>query len=115
MTLPEWAAWKRGDEYTLGVEEEVMLLNPHDWSLAQQVDRVIPVLSKELSDRVTPETHRSVLELGTTVHETAAGLERELLGRRIALEGELAPMWRACASAATHPSTIWQETVGSGG
>lgn len=115
MSLPEWAAWKPGHEYTLGVEEEVMLLNPHDWSLAQQVDRVIPALSKELSDRVTPETHRSVLELGTTVHETAPGLERELLGLRRALEDELATMGLACASAATHPSTIWQETVVSSG
>ena len=28
--------------YTLGVEEEVMLLDPHDWSLAQQIDDVLP-------------------------------------------------------------------------
>ena len=37
-----------GSEYTLGAEEEVMLLNPHDWSLAQQIDRVLPALPDEL-------------------------------------------------------------------
>ncbi len=115
MTLPEWAVWKRGHEYTLGVEEEVMLLTPQDWSLAQQVDRVLPMLSEELSERVTPETHRSALELSTTIHESPASLGRELLGLRRALEDELAPLGLSCASAATHPSTIWHETVVSSG
>ena len=115
MTLPDWATWKRGHEYTLGVEEEVMLLNPHDWSLAQQIDRVLPMLSEELSERVTPETHRSVLELNTTVHERAAGLSCELLDLRRMLEAELAPLGLTCASAATHPSTVWHETVVSTG
>jgi len=109
--LPEWATWKRGHEYTLGVEEEVMLLNPHDWSLAQQMDRVLPALSAELSSRVTPETHRSALELTSSVHTTAAEVAGELLGLRRMLEEELAPLGLACASAATHPSTIWHETV----
>ncbi len=109
--LPEWAIWKRGHEYTLGVEEEVMLLNPHDWSLAQQMDRVLPALSAELSGCVTPETHRSALELTSGVHAGAAGVATQLLALRRMLEGELAPLGLACASSATHPSTIWHETV----
>jgi carboxylate-amine ligase len=113
--LPEWAVWKRGHEYTVGAEEEVMLLNPHDWSLAQQVDRVLPALSEELAERVTPETHRSALELATQVHDTPAGAGAELLQLRRRLDDELAPMGLTCASAATHPSTIWHETVVSSG
>jgi len=113
--LPEWAVWKRGHEYTLGVEEEVMLLNPHDWSLAQQVDRVLPALSAELAHRVTPETHRSALELTTGVHDTAAGIAGELLELRRMLDDELAPLGLTCASAATHPFTVWHETVVSSG
>ena len=113
--LPAWAVWRRGNEYTLGVEEEVMLLNPHDWSLAQQVDRVLPTLSAELSERVTPETHRCALELSTGVHDTPAGLGGELLELRRMLDAELAPLGLDCASAATHPSTVWHETVVSSG
>jgi len=71
--LPDWANWNGGNEFTLGVEEETMLLNPHDWSLAQQMDRVLPALSEDLAARVTPETHRSALEMSTGVHQTAAG------------------------------------------
>ena len=113
--LPEWAVWKRGHKYTLGVEEEVMLLNPHDWSLAQQIDRVLPAMSEELSAHASSETHRSALELHTGVHETAAGVAEEVMRERRALDGELTPLGLRAASAATHPFTVWHETVVSSG
>ena len=110
-----WADWKRGHEFTLGVEEESLLLNPHDWSLAQQIDRVLPALSEELSAHVTPETHRSALELSTGIHPTVAEAAAELMRLRSMLQRELRPLGLACASAATHPFTVWQETVVSTG
>ena len=113
--LPDWAEWKPGHEYTLGVEEETMLLNPHDWSLAQQMDRVLPALSEALAGHVTPETHRSALEMCTGVHQTVAGAATELLDLRRSLEAELMPLGLRCASAGTHPFTVWHETVISSG
>ena len=113
--LPDWAVWNRGSEYTLGAEEEIMLLNPHDWSLAQQIDRVLPVLPADLLDHVTRETHTSALELATGVHATAAGLGGELMGLRRGLDRELSPLGLRAASAGTHPSTVWHETIVSTG
>jgi len=92
-----------------------MLLNPHDWSLAQQIDRVLPRLPPELAEHVTRETHTSALELGTGVHATAAGLHDELRSLRMQLDRELAPLGLRAASAGTHPSTVWHETVVSTG
>ena len=112
---PGWADWTPGGEYTLGVEEEVMLLNPGDWSLAQQIDRVLPSLSEELGGHVTPETHRSALEMGTGVHLTAGSASAELLHLRRTLQDELEPLELRCASAGTHPFTVWHETVLSSG
>ncbi|HYI98716.1 MAG TPA: YbdK family carboxylate-amine ligase [Thermoleophilaceae bacterium] len=113
--LPEWAVWQGENEYTLGAEEEVMLLNPHDWSLAQQIDRVLPRLPPELAEHVTRETHTSALELSTGVHPTAEALLGELRSLRTQLDRELAPLGLRAASAGTHPSTIWHETVVSSG
>ena len=113
--MTEWAKWKGDAEYTLGVEEEVMLLNPHDWSLAQQIDRVLPAVSEGLANHVTPETHRSALEIGTGIHQTVAGLAEELLALRRKVEAELAPLGLRAASAGTHPFTVWHETVVSTG
>jgi carboxylate-amine ligase len=113
--LPAWAVWQGGNEYTLGAEEEIMLLNPHDWSLAQQIDRVLPRLPEAMKDHVTRETHTSALELGTGVHQTAAGLHGELRSLRLQLDRELSALGLRAASAGTHPSTVWHETVVSSG
>ena len=113
--LPSWAVWQQENDCTLGVEEEVMLLNPHDWSLAQQIDRVLPRLPPELAEHVTRETHTSALELGTGVHPTAGGVLAELRSLRAALDRELGPLGLRAASAGTHPSTVWHETVVSSG
>ncbi len=113
--LPDWAVWQGGDEYTLGAEEEVMLLNPHDWSLAQQIDRVLPRLPESMEGHVTRETHTSALELSTGVHQTAGGVHDELRTLRGQLDRELAALGLRAASSGTHPSTVWHETVVSSG
>jgi carboxylate-amine ligase len=113
-----WAVWNGGraaTPYTLGVEEEVMLLEPHGWSLAQAADMVLPSLSPELADRVTRETHGSIIELRTAVHETVAAAADELLRWRRLLVSELEPMALRAASAGTHPFAVWHDTVVSAG
>ena len=112
-----WAEWKGSAErgYTLGVEEEVMLLRPGDWSLAHLIDSVLPALPADFRRHVTAETHGSALELATGVHRTAAEAADELRGLRSRLETELAAMGLRAASAGTHPFAIWHETVVSSG
>ncbi len=109
--LPDWAVWQRAVPYTLGAEEEVMLLDPADWSLAQRSDDVIAALPEELDGKVELETQGAVLELASAPHHDVAGLAAELIALREALEDELATLGLRAASAGTHPSTVWQETV----
>lgn len=92
-----------------------MLLLPRDWSLAQQIDRVLSALEPDLAAHVTAETHKSALELATGVHETVASATAELHSLRTVLEHELSLLGLAAASAGTHPFTVWQETVVSSG
>ena len=92
-----------------------MLLNPADWSLAQQIDRVLPALSEELAAHVTPETHRSALEMGTGVHDTVASPPPSCCTCAARWTAELEPLGLRCASAGTHPFTVWHETVISSG
>ena len=73
VATPGWSTWNGGkpaQSYTVGVEEEVMLLEPNGWSMAHAADMVLPMLAPELADRVTRETHGSVIELRTQVHES---------------------------------------------
>jgi carboxylate-amine ligase len=114
--MPSWAEWRPPSApYTLGVEEEVMLLVPEGWDLCQRSDEVRELLPPDLAERVRTETHASALELITGVHRTAAGAAAELRALRSRLAVELGRMGLGVAGAGTHPTTSWQETVTSRG
>jgi hypothetical protein len=83
---PLWARCndERDTRYSLGVEEELMLLNPGQWSLAQSSDQVIARLSDELSRHTSPETQAAVVELTTGVHADVDGVVAEPARRFLA-------------------------------
>jgi carboxylate-amine ligase len=114
-TVPAWAKWNSSRPYTIGIEEEMMLLDPHDWSLAQRIDDILPRLSPELACFVTAETHAAAIELASSPHETAAGAAQQMQGLRVALSAELAGFGLRAGSAGTHPTAVWTETEISGG
>ena len=113
---PLWARWngELDQRYTLGVEEEVMLLEPADWSLAQSGDDVLARLSDELSPHTSPETHAAVVELATGIHPDVDGVVAELASLRNRLSRELDAMGLTVAAAGTHPLTVREETEVSG-
>jgi carboxylate-amine ligase len=109
-SLPPWSEWHPSEPYSVGIEEEVMLLDPADYSLAQCVDEILPALSPGLQARATRETHQAALELSSSPHADAAGAAQEVADLRAALAQELAAFGKRAASAGTHPSAVWTET-----
>lgn len=114
-TLPAWADWHPSARYSVGIEEEVMMLDPGDWSLAQRIDDILPRLSADLAAQVSAETHCAAIELATRPHDTAGGAPDELAGLRASLASELAASGLRAASAGTHPFAVWSDTLVSGG
>jgi glutamate---cysteine ligase / carboxylate-amine ligase len=110
-TARDWAAWRPSAPYTIGLEEEVMLLDPDDWSLAQRSDDVLPQLPPELAAHVSAETHQAAIELATDPHQTVAGAIGQLCHLRLWLAEELEHLGLAVAAAGTHPSALWTETL----
>jgi carboxylate-amine ligase len=111
-----WANWSASEPYTLGVEEEVMLLDPaDDWSLAERIDEVLPRLSKRLGERVTAETHGSAVELSTDPHAAVSDAIDQVQRLRAILSAELAAVGLRAASAGTHPCAVWSEMSIAGG
>lgn len=107
----EWHAHASGAEFTLGVEEELMLVDPLDWSLAPQIDRVLMALPPELAAHLTAETHMSALELATDVHHDVAATAAQLRQLRGALHGALTSLGLMPAAAGTHPLAVWEQTL----
>ncbi|HYI17371.1 MAG TPA: YbdK family carboxylate-amine ligase, partial [Solirubrobacteraceae bacterium] len=116
--LPHWARWNpAGAEspWTLGLEEEVMLVDPHDWALASRIDDVLPALPGEIAEHAAAETHGSALELFTGPHATAAGAAAELAELRAGLESSLDGLGLRAAVAGTHPFAQWSDVEVSPG
>jgi glutamate---cysteine ligase / carboxylate-amine ligase len=115
--LPDWALWQVDPDrpaWTVGIEEEVMLLAPRDWCLAHVMDELLPELSPGLAEKVSAETHACTLELETGVHATVAGAVAELGALRTSLAEELHPLGLAAAAAGTHPLAVGEDTEVSG-
>ena len=53
-TLPAWAEWSPSRPYSIGIEEEVMLLDPRNWSLAHRMESILPRLSPMLTAAAVP-------------------------------------------------------------
>jgi carboxylate-amine ligase len=116
-TLPasaraQWAEWNAGTRpYTVGLEEEVMLLDPRrSWALAQRIDDVLEALPDALAGSVSAETHQAAIELTTDPHASVGAAVAQLRRLRDELADRLEQLGLAAAVAGTHPSAVWSET-----
>ena len=112
---PNWARWRPSTPFTVGIEEEVMMLRPGDWSLAQEIDAVLPEVPSDIEAHMTAETHGAAIELATDPHQTVGAALEQLADLRSGLEEVLEGQGLRAAAAGTHPSTVWHETVVSSG
>jgi carboxylate-amine ligase len=99
----------QSEPYTLGVEEEYMLLDSETFDLVQHIDTVLEAISgHELEAHINPELMQSVLEVATPVCRTPADVERALTQlRRYVTEIASAKGLRV-GSAGTHPFSLFE-------
>jgi hypothetical protein len=87
----------QSDPFTLGVEEEYMLLDPETWDLVQHIDSVLAAVEDgEHSDHLHAELMQSVLEVTTPVCRTAGDVSAR--SRSCAPTSQRSPASRAAAS-----------------
>ncbi|HWG57213.1 MAG TPA: YbdK family carboxylate-amine ligase [Gaiellaceae bacterium] len=105
-TANEWRArFDTASDFTIGVEDELMLVDPATLKLAPQVDRVLALVSDDA--RFTRELRSAQIEIVTPVCENAAEACAELSDARRKIVGLLDGSI-GIAAAGTHPfSTDW--------
>lgn len=117
--MPAWAVWPEAPhslgEFTLGVEEEVMLISAMSNTLANRIDAVLPRLPADVVTHMTPETHGSAVELRTDVHATVGTAIDQIATLRRSLAATLKTLRLRAAAAGTHPFAVWEEIVVSAG
>ncbi len=102
-------AFGKSDAYTLGVEEEYMLLDGESFDLVQHIDTVLEaVAGHELETRINAELMQSVLEIATPVCHTAGDVAAQLRTLR-GYVGEVArERSMRVGSAGTHPFSLFE-------
>jgi len=99
----------QSDPYTLGVEEEYMLLDARTFDLVQHIDTVLAaVQGHSLESQVNAELMQSVLEIATPVCRTAGDVHRELTELRELVSHVARDNGMRFGSAGTHPFSLFE-------
>jgi len=97
------------DAYTLGVEEEYMLLDDETLDLVQHIDTVLAAtVGHEYEPRINAELMQSVLEIATPICKTAADVDTELRKLRGYVCGIARDQGLRVGSAGTHPFSLFE-------
>jgi carboxylate-amine ligase len=110
--MPAWARWNANAAsapWTVGVEEEVMLVSPETWLPISRCEDVLAALPSELAECARAETHGSALELATVPHATVGAAVAELTDLRAALARTLDELEMRAAVSGTHPTARWED------
>jgi carboxylate-amine ligase len=106
-----WAEWQNACEpFTVGIEEEAMLVDRRGWGLDQEFGELRERLTPELSARLSTETHGATIEFESRPCRHSGEAGEELAELRVRLSDELGEFDHAAAAAGTHPFATWEET-----
>ena len=116
---PAWARWSdaaAASPWTIGLEEEVMLLDPRSWSVTNRIDEVLAALPSSVRRHASAETHACVIELRTEPHATVREAAAELSHLRASLDDALREtLGLRAAVAGTHPLVTSEQVAVSSG
>ncbi len=98
-----------GPSFTIGIEEELMLLDAETFSLAQRIADVLESVPAEFEGQVKPELLQSFLEVATRPHPDVSSAGKELTALRHSLTEVAESMGLRIAGAGTHPSALWED------
>jgi glutamate---cysteine ligase / carboxylate-amine ligase len=111
-SLPAWASWNVGaatSPWTVGIEEEVMLVSPETWLPTSRCEDVLATLPHDIAECARAETHGSALELATAPHPTVGAAIAQLSALRVELSKTLEDLGLRAAVSGTHPSARWED------
>jgi glutamate---cysteine ligase / carboxylate-amine ligase len=96
------------DQFTLGVEEEFQIVDEKTWELRSYVSRLLEDGKAVLRERVRPEMHQSVVEVGTGICRNVAEVRGELTEMRVELDRIARAGGMRIVAAGTHPFSDWK-------
>ena len=95
--------------FTLGVEEEFQIIDPETRELRSHVQEMLEEGKLLLKERVKPEMHQSVIEVGTGICANIAEVRKDVTELRREIIALAKRQGMNVASAGTHPFSKWED------
>jgi len=100
-----------GPSYTLGVEEELMILDSESYNLTNAIEALV---EESPDGEIKPELMESVLEIATSPCRDAREAETQLRALRRQVAETAARKGLCIGAAGTHPFALWEDQRISG-
>jgi carboxylate-amine ligase len=101
---------EREPPFTIGIEEEYLLIDPATGELAADPPAsILKECEKRLGERVKPELLRAQIEVGTKVCSSIAEATDDLAGLRRCIRDVAADHGLAVIAASSHPMADWDQ------
>jgi carboxylate-amine ligase len=95
-----------GDPYTIGIEEELMILDADSYELVNAIESMLEAMP---AGEIKPELMESVLEVSTDPCANTAEAGEQLRGLRAQVRETAARRNLTIGSAGTHPFAMWED------
>jgi carboxylate-amine ligase len=95
------------EKFTLGVEEEYMVIDPHTRELASHDQKIVELASHVINDSVKAEMHQAVVEVGTGICKDVTQAYQEIRDLRKVVSEVAGTLGLKIGAAGTHPFSHW--------
>lgn len=100
-----------GPAFTIGVEEELMILDGDSLDLAQEIEAILADVPDDLDGYVKPELMQAVLEIATTPCPDIATVTEQLVGLRRQVGAIAEARGLVIGASGTHPFAFWEKQL----
>ncbi|HET6769242.1 MAG TPA: carboxylate-amine ligase [Chitinophagaceae bacterium] len=97
--------------FTLGVEEEYMVLDPETRELKSHEQKIVHEGQKVIKDKVKAEMHQAVVEVGTDICADADEAWQDVATLRKTISEIAGNLGFAMGAAGTHPFSHWESQL----
>src|SRR6478752_7458762 len=94
--------------FTLGVEEEYMVLDTESRELKSHEQRIVQEGQKVIKDKVKAEMHQAVVEVGTDICQDVNEAFEDVATLRKTISGIAEGLGLKLGASGTHPFSHWE-------
>jgi carboxylate-amine ligase len=97
------------DQFTLGIEEEFQIVDPHTRELRSHVVEILEEGTMLLGEQIKPEMIQSMVEVGTGICANIQEARADITNLRSVISSLARKNGLAIVAASTHPISRWQD------